>query len=64
VNDISEAYENARVSAQSLPTWVLTLWERRATRRAARGTPPPGELARLAAVRSVLRDRASGRSGR
>jgi hypothetical protein len=57
VNDINEDYNDARVSALTLPTWVLRRWERRATRRAARGAPPRAELARLLAVRAVLRER-------
>jgi hypothetical protein len=57
MNDVSEDYRQARGAALALPTWVLRRWELRATRRAAQGTPARGELARLLAVRAVLRDR-------
>jgi hypothetical protein len=59
VNDIDQddAYAEALGSAQALPTWVLRRWERRATRRASRGVPPRADVARLLAVRSVLRQR-------
>lgn len=61
MNDISEHYEDARRSAVALPAWVLRRWERQATRRLSTGTPSRGELARLAAVRAVLRERGSRR---
>jgi hypothetical protein len=57
VTDISEEYEDARGAAMTLPTWVLRLWERRATRRQSHGAPPAREQARLLAVRAVLRER-------
>jgi hypothetical protein len=57
MNDVSSHFEHARRDAMTLPTWWLRQWERRATRRAARGTPTPEELARLLAVRTVLRER-------
>jgi hypothetical protein len=52
-------YEEARGSAQGLPTSILHLWERGALRRLSRtggGVPWP-EVARLMGVRSVLRER-------
>jgi hypothetical protein len=57
VNDVSDEYRQAHGVAVTLPTWVLRRWERRATRRASQGTPVRGELARLLAVRTVLRER-------
>jgi hypothetical protein len=60
VNDIdrNQAYEAARGTALTLPTWVLRLWEHRATQRLSRGAPTAAEQARLLAVRAVLRERA------
>jgi hypothetical protein len=60
VNDIerNQAYEATRDTALTLPTWVLRLWEHRATQRLSRGAPTAAEQARLLAVRAVLRERA------
>lgn len=55
--DRDHAYADALRIAATLPTWVLRRWERHATRRATRNTPPQAELVRLLAVRTVLRKR-------
>jgi hypothetical protein len=59
MNDVTRdpAYADARGEAMTLPTFALRWWERRAARRVSRGSPPAGEVARLLAVRSVLRER-------
>lgn len=51
-------YDEARSTALTLPTWVLLMWERRATQRVIRGTPSKGEQERLLAVRQVIHQRA------
>jgi hypothetical protein len=59
VNDLDRdaAFQEALGQAMTLPTWVLRRWERRAAARVAVGTPTRAEVARLLAVRSVLRSR-------
>jgi hypothetical protein len=57
MNDVSDDFDAARDQAMNLPTWVLRRWERRATGRARDGRPSRREVARLLAVRAVLRDR-------
>ena len=59
MNDVTRdpAYDRARGEAMTLPTFVLRYWERRAARRAGRRSPPSAEVARLLAVRAVLRQR-------
>ena len=60
MNDIDrdDDYDDARDTALTLPTWVLRVWEHRATQRLSRGAPTAAEQARLLAVRAVLRERA------
>jgi hypothetical protein len=57
VNDVSVDFDTARWEAMTLPTWVLRRWERRAADRARDGHPNRREIARLLAVRAVLRER-------
>jgi hypothetical protein len=57
MNDVSVDFDTARWEALTLPTWVLRRWERRAADRAREGHPNRREIARLLAVRAVLRER-------
>jgi hypothetical protein len=59
MNDVNRdpAYKAARGEAMALPTFALRRWERRAAARIVRGSAPRSEIARLLAVRTVLRER-------
>jgi hypothetical protein len=57
VNDVSADFDAARREAMTLPTWLLWRWERRAAHRARYGQPTRREIARLLAVRAVIRER-------